>query len=215
MEGEEAVQLARSGRQELAVDGEDVGAELDRPERRAGDHGADLVQPEEERGDDAEVPAAAPDRPVEVGVLLGVGAHALAAREHELRLEEVVDAQPALAGQVADAAAEREAADPRGRDDPARSRQSVLAGRLVDLPPGAPSADANGARRGVDLDLLQQREVDDHSVVARAQPGAVVAAAADREQQVVVAARRRSPCETSPRLAQRAISAGRLSIIAL
>ena len=106
------------------------------------------MQPEQERGDDAEVAAAAADRPVEVGVLLGVGAHALAAREHQLGLEEVVDRQPELAGQVAEAAAEREAADPGGRDDPARRRQAVLAGRLVDLAPGAAAADANRARLG-------------------------------------------------------------------
>ena len=109
-------------------DREDLGARLDRPERRAADHGADLVQPEQERGDDAEVAAAAADRPVEVGVLVGARAHALAAGEHELGLEQVVDRQAALAGQVAEAAAERQAADAGRRDDPARRREAVLVG---------------------------------------------------------------------------------------
>ena len=130
-------------------------------------------------------------------MLLRVDAHTLAAREHELGLEEVVDAQPELACQVADAAAEREPPDPGGRDDSARSCQAVLAGGLVDLPPRAPAAHPNGARVGVNLDFFQQREVDHHSAVARAQPGAVVAAAADRDQQVMIAGERDRPRHVS------------------
>ena len=48
-----------------------------------------------------------------------------------------------------------------------------------------------------------------------AEAGAVVAAAADGEQQVVVAGEARPTFATSSASAQRAISAGRLSIIAL
>ena len=148
VEGEEAVQLARRRREELAVGREHLGARLDRPEGRAADDGADLVQPEQERGDDAEVAAAAADRPEEVGVLVGARADALAAGEHHLGLEQVVDRQAALARQVADAAAEREAADAGGRDDPARGRQAVLVGGGVDLAPGAAAADPDRARLG-------------------------------------------------------------------
>ena len=70
--------------QELAVDREDLGGLLDRPERRAADDGVDVVQAEHERGDDAEVAAAAADRPEEVGVLVGAGADALAVGEHDV-----------------------------------------------------------------------------------------------------------------------------------
>ena len=190
VEGEEAVQLARRSREKLAVDREHLGAGLDRPERRPADDRAHLVQPEEERGDDAEVAAAAPDRPVQIGVLVGARAHALAACQHELRLEQVVDREPALAGQVADAAAEGEAADPGGRDDPARRREPVLVRRPIDFAPGAAAADPDGAGLRIDLDVLQRREVDDDAVVARSQAGAVVAAAADGQEQVVVACER-------------------------
>ena len=107
--------------------------------------------------------------------------------EHQLGLEQVVDREPALAGQVAEAAAEREAADPGGRDDPARRREPVLVGRAVDLAPGTAAADANGARLRIDLDVSERREVDHDAVVTRPQPGAVVAAAADGQQQVVIA----------------------------
>ena len=186
-EGEEAVQLARGVRDEVAVGREHLGALLDRPEGRAADDRAHLVQAEEERGDDAEVAAAAADRPVQVGVLVRRGADPLAAREHDLGLEQVVDRQAALAGQVADAAAEGEAADAGGRDDPARRRQPVLVGRGVDFAPDAAAADPHRAGLRIDLDVLQAREVEDDAVVTGPQAGAVVAAAADREQELVVA----------------------------
>ena len=75
--------------------------------------------------------------------------------------------EPVLAGQVAEAAAEREAADAGGRDDPARRREAVLVGRAVDLAPGAAAADAHGARLAGRPRCLQQREVDHDAVVAR------------------------------------------------
>ena len=168
MEGEEAVQLARRGGQELAVGREHLGALLDRPERRAADDRADLVQPEEERRDDAEVAAAAADRPEEVGVLVGARAHALAAREHDLRLEQVVDREPALAGQVAEAAAEREAADAGGRDDPARRREPVLVRSRASTSPQVQPPPTRTVRAfGSTSIVLQRREVDDDAVVAR------------------------------------------------
>ena len=117
------------------------------------------------------------------GFSSALGADPLAARQHDLRLEQVVDRQAALAGQVAHAAAEREAADAGGRDDPARRRQPVLVGRGVDFAPGAAAADPHRAGLGIDLDVLQAREVEDDAVVAGAQPGAVVAAAAHRQQE--------------------------------
>src|SRR6266849_10679973 len=133
VEREEAVQLAWSRWEKLAVGGEDFGAVLGRPERRPAEDRAHLVQSEDEGGDDAEVAAAAPDRPVEIRVLVGARAHGRAVCQHELRLEQVVDRQPALAGQMAEAAAEGEAADAGGRDDPARRREAMLARRAVDL----------------------------------------------------------------------------------
>ena len=185
MEGEEAAQLTRRLRQELAVGGEDLGARLDGPERRAADHGVDRVEAEHERGDDAEVAAAATDRPEQIRLLVGARTDLLAAGEHHLRLEQVVDREAVVPGQVADAAAEGEASDSGRRDDPARRRQAVLVGRVVDLAPGATAADPNRAGLGIDIDRLEQREVDDDAVVTRPQSGAVVAAAAHGQQQVV------------------------------
>ena len=57
---------------ELAVEAQDVGGVLGRPEHRSGqDGGSDWVQPEPERGDDPEVSAAAPQRPEQLGVVAG------------------------------------------------------------------------------------------------------------------------------------------------
>ena len=183
---EEPVELARGRGDEVAVDAQHLGALLDRPERRPGDHRVDVVEAERELRDDAEVAAAAADRPVEVRVLVGARADALAAREHHLGREQVVDRQPALAGQVPEAAAEGQAADAGGRDDPARGREAVLVGGGVDLAPGAAAADADGAGLRVDLDRLHRREVDHDPVVDGAEAAAVVAAAADRQRQVVL-----------------------------
>ena len=144
------------------------------------------MQPEQERGDDAEVAAAAPDRPVQIGVLLLAGADALAARQHELSLEQVVDRESALACQVAEAAAESEASDSGGRDDSARRREPVLVRGAVDLAPGTAAADANGAGLRIDFDLFERREVDHDAVVTRPQSGAVMATAADGHEQVVI-----------------------------
>jgi hypothetical protein len=145
------------------------------------------MQAERERRDDAEVAATAADRPEEVGVLVGARADALAVREDHLRLEQVVDREPELPGQVAKSAAEREAADAGGGDDAARRREAVLAGGLVDLGPRAAAADADGAGRGIDLDVLHRRQVDHDAIVDGPQPSAVVAAAPDGQRQVVAA----------------------------
>ena len=67
----------------------------------------------------------------------------------------------------------------------------------------------------VDLDVLQQREVDDDAVVAGAEAGAVVAAAADGEQQVVVAGEGDRPGDVVGARRSARSAPGRLSIIAL
>ncbi len=184
---EEAVELARSVGDEVAVGGEHLDALLDRPEGRSGEHGVHLVCPEPERGDDPEVAAAAAQRPEEVGVLVGARRHLTAVREHDLGVEQVVDAEAVLAREVPEPAAEREAADTGGGDDAARHGEPVLVGRAIDLAQRAAAADAHGPRLRVDLDRVQRRQVDDDSVVARAEARAVVPAAAYGDQQIPLA----------------------------
>lgn len=186
---EERVEVLRRGGQEVAVDRQHLGGLLDGPEDRAGHDGAHLVQAEGEPGDDAEVPAAAAHGPEQVGVLGRARGDLTAVREDHVDGEQVVDRQAEPAGEVAQATAEGEPADPRGRDDAARCREAVGVGGAVDLSPGGPAADGGGAGVAVDVDVdvAQAPQVDDHAVVDRAQAGAVVAAAAYGQRRVVVA----------------------------
>ena len=57
------------GRHEVAVEAQELARPLARDDDEAAEHGRDRVRPEGEAGDDAEVAAAAPERPEEVGML--------------------------------------------------------------------------------------------------------------------------------------------------
>ena len=81
--------------------------------------GPSVVEPEMELGDDAEVAAAAPQTPEEVGVLVGRRGDDPAVGGDDLGLEQVVAHEAELALEPAAAAAEREARDP-GRRRPGR-----------------------------------------------------------------------------------------------
>ena len=107
----------------------------------------DRVRLEGELRHDAEVAAAAADRPEEVRVLVGAGRDLRAVGEHELRREQVVDRQPVAAGEVAVPAAERQAGDTGRGDDPAGHREPVLVRGGIDLLPQAAAADADGSCR--------------------------------------------------------------------
>ena len=102
---------------------------IDLGRRRQDEHPADdageLVEPELEARHDAEVAAAAADRPEQVGLVLGVDAAQLAVGRDDLGREQVVDRQAVLAHEVADAAAGRDPADAR----PSRCRRSRSPGR--------------------------------------------------------------------------------------
>jgi hypothetical protein len=107
--------------------------------------GVDRVEPVPEPRDDPEVAAAAADRPEQVRVRVGVGAHELAVRGHDVGREQVVDREPVLAHEVADAAAEGEAADAdrsgvaeADAEPVLRGRDGDLAGRGARLGPGRP-----------------------------------------------------------------------------
>ena len=83
--------------------GDHVGA------RREHQHSAydmvDLVQPQTESGHDAEVAAAAPEGPEEIGMRVLVHVEMLAVGGHHFSREHVVDGEAVLADEEADAAA--------------------------------------------------------------------------------------------------------------
>ena len=170
------------------VPAQDLRELLDRPHRRAGDDGrSDRVRAELELRDDAEVPAAAAQRPEQLRVLVGARVHLRAVGQHDVGADEAVDGQAEAAREVADAAAEREPADAGRGDDARRGRAAVLAGRRVDLGPRAAAAHADGLGCGVDDHVVETAEVDDDRVVGDAEAAAVVAAAAHRDALVVSA----------------------------
>ena len=78
------------------------------------------MEPVLERRGDAEVAAAAAERPEQVGVALVGHRQDLAVRRHELASQQVVDGEPVLAHQPTEPTAEREPSDPGRRDDAAR-----------------------------------------------------------------------------------------------
>ncbi len=59
--------------------------------------------------------------------------------------------------------------------------------RLIDLAPGTAARHANGARRGVDVNGLHRREIDDQPVVNHRQSGPVVAATTNGYVQLILA----------------------------
>jgi hypothetical protein len=139
------------------------------------------VQAELEAGDDAEVAAAAAQRPEQLRVAVSVGAQPPAVGAHDLDGQQVVDRQPVLADQVADPAGQGDPPDPDrgGVAEPGRQaalgrRGGVLAGGQAGLGPG-------GARLGVDLQRAQAPKVEHDPPVGGAVPGRAVAAAADRQ----------------------------------
>jgi hypothetical protein len=72
------------------------------------------VAAERERGDDAEIAAAAAQRPEQVAVRGRAGRDERPVGEHDVGFEQVVDGQAETPGQVADAAAERKSANSSG-----------------------------------------------------------------------------------------------------
>ena len=84
-----------------------LGCPLDRPEHRAGVDLGDRVEPELDGGDDAEVAAAAAQRPEQGRLGVGVGAHQLAVGGDHLDRGDAVGGDAVGAAEPAEPAAER------------------------------------------------------------------------------------------------------------
>ena len=101
--------------------------------------------------------------------------------------KQVVDGEPVLAHEEADAAAEGEPGDAGVADDAAGGRQAVGLCLVVDVAPQSTALHPGGATGGVDPHGPHRREVDDDPAVAHRGAGHVVAPAPDGDLQVVVA----------------------------
>ena len=83
---------------------------------------AGLVELKLEAGHDAEIAAAAAQRPEQIRILARARSHQPPVGEHHVGRDEMVDRQAEAAAQIADAAAERQSGDAGVRHDPARGR---------------------------------------------------------------------------------------------
>ena len=209
-DGRERLGRVRGGRLEAAQD-----LARRRQEQRAAEDHADRVEAELEAGDDAEVAAAAADRPEQVGVLGLAGDHDAAVGGDDLDRHERVDRQAVLADEPADAAAEGQAGDAdaarvaeRGREAVLGRRGGVLAGAQAGLRPGEPTG-------GVDVEALHQAQVEDDAALGRAVAGQAVGAAADGQLEAGLAGEHDGPRDVGGRRGLDDESSGRRSTVAL
>ena len=125
------------------------------PEHEAGVDLAQRVELELERGDDAEVAAAAAQRPEQLGIVVRVRADQLAVGGHQLDRGDAVGLQAVAAGEPAHAAAERVAGDADGRRRAVQRDEAVRGGGVDDLLPEHAGAGAAALADRVDLDAAE------------------------------------------------------------
>jgi hypothetical protein len=140
------------------------GARSSGEEERAGVDLGDRQQLELERGDDAEVAAAAAQRPEQL-LVVGVDPALLAVDSDQLDRGHRVAAEPVPAGVPADAATEHVAGDPDGAGRAVPGRQATLGGGWHEVAPDRAGADPGVPRLGVDLDSAQARGPDQEGAV--------------------------------------------------
>ena len=172
---------------EVPVEAQDVGGIVGRPEDGSGHHSrADRVQRELERGDDTEISAAAAKRPEQVGMFVGGRPDDAALGGDHLGGQQVVDGEPVLAHEKADARTEREPGNAGVAHDAASGGQTVGLRLVVDIAPQRTALHQCRAADRVDPHGPHRRQVDDDAVVAYSGTGHIVTTAADGDLQVVV-----------------------------
>ncbi len=180
-EGCEHREVVREVCDGVAVEAQELGSHPDRVDDQAPCDRRQRVEAVRQGRRDAEVPAAAPECPEEVGMRVLRHVEDLAVGRDELDRDEVVRGEPVLRHDPAEAAAEGEPGNARRRDRAARDGQPVLRDGVVELAPGEPALCGYEARVGIHRRLLHLCEVDHHRAVRDREPADVVAPAADRD----------------------------------
>jgi hypothetical protein len=152
-----------------------LGCALEGEKQRAGVELVDGMDGELDRGHDAEVAAAAAQRPEQVGVMLVVGTHEGALGGHELERRDSVRLQAVLAGQPTHAAAQRVAGDPDVGRGAVQAGEPVGGEPRRDPLPLDARADPDLPGPGVDADFLQPADVQQQRAVKVAERILVVA----------------------------------------
>ena len=160
--------------------------------REAGHHlRADRVQLELERRHDAEVAAAAAQRPEQLGVLVGAGAHGSPSAVTSSTASRLSHVRPCLRSSQPEPPPSVSPATPVLDTRPPR-REAVLLGGGVDLAPGERRRRRGRPGGRVDLELAQAADVDDEAVVDEREAGDRVAAGAHRHRAARARARTRA-----------------------
>ena len=165
----------RLGRRDEAGNGVRGGRQQQHP----ADDPGQLVEPIVEAGHDAEVAPATADRPEQVGMVVGVDLEKPSVGGDDLGAEQIVDRQTELAHEIADAATDRDPADPDRSGVAEPGRQAVRAdGRRV-FGGGQPALGPRRAAVDVDVEALHVGHVEHDPALAHAVPRRAVAAAPD------------------------------------
>ncbi|CAH0307982.1 hypothetical protein SRABI128_04405 [Microbacterium sp. Bi128] len=186
MEAQERAKLFRGGSHVVPVKPRHRLGMLDGVNDDAGVDHVHGVHPVLERRHDAEVPAAAAQRPEQVLVLAFAGGKEFSLGRDDVGREEVVAAEAILAAQVSNAAAEGQPGDAGRADNAAGSCQPEGMGRVVEVGPRRTRLRAR--RRGcrINPDAGHVGEIDDQGVNPRAKARGTVSSTADRQVQGVV-----------------------------
>src|ERR1700722_2831828 len=139
----------------------------------------------QKRSDHPEVSATPANSPEEVGILVRAGRDKLSIRQDDIGREKVIDGQAILPCEVSHAAAQSKATNTCCRNDSRRHGEAEGVGSVVHVTPRASSADADGSCRGVDMNVLDARQINDEAIITDSQPSGVVASASDRYQRVI------------------------------
>ncbi len=135
-EPDDGAELVRRVGDEVPVEAQHVGGVVGRPEDGPRHHGrAEGMQSEPERGDDAEVAAAASQRPEQIRMVVGGRADDAALGDDHLGSQQIVDDEPVFAHEEADAAAEGDPGDAGVAHDAAGCGETVGLRLVVDVAP--------------------------------------------------------------------------------
>ena len=138
---------------------------------------------EQEGRDYAEVTAAATKRPKQVAILLGIRGDEPAVGQYDVGAEQIIDGQAALAGEMAQAAAERQSADAGARNNPSGNGQAEGMRGVIHIAPDASAADTNRTSCRIHMNVLDAGEVDGQGIVGDAEAAGIVPATADGDPQ--------------------------------
>ncbi len=156
---------------------EDTGKCHDRTER---------VRLEFERRHDAEIPAAAAQRPEQVGLRFRRRGSDRAVGADDAGRPETVDRQSVFPADPSFSAAEREPSNARLRHDAARHDEAKGLRLAIEITPHRAALDSGDARLRIEVHAAHAREIDDDAAVTTREAGHGVAAAPDGHQEIAL-----------------------------